>query len=145
MEIKRINTIDTYSIRQKVLRPGRPFDTCFFDHDENDQTFHLGGFMSNKLVSIASFNFNSNEYFAKAKNQYQLQGMATLKGFRKQGLSKELLRMAFPIIKNNFCNLLWCKARTTSQGFYEQVGFESVGEIFEIHNIGSHILMYKKI
>ena len=71
--------------------------------------------------------------------------MATLPDYRSQGLSQALLRMAFPIIKQNFCTLLWCNARISAKGFYEKVGFEPKGEIFEVEGIGPHILMWTKI
>jgi ribosomal protein S18 acetylase RimI-like enzyme len=72
--------------------------------------------------------------------------MATLPEFQNQGLSSELLAMAFPIIKQNFCTLLWCHARVPAIGFYEKVGFNKVNnDIFEIDDIGPHILMMKPI
>ena len=144
MQVKRVSTRDTYQLRNKVLRPGRPVETCHFEGDSEDQTFHLGAFIENKLVSIASFYFRKNDAF-ETENQFQLRGMATLEEFRKQGLSRELLKVAFPMIKQNFCHLVWCNARVEASGFYEAVGFKAHGEVFEIPDVGPHILMYKEI
>jgi GNAT superfamily N-acetyltransferase len=72
--------------------------------------------------------------------------MATLPDYQAQGLSSELLSFAFPIIKQNFCTLLWCNARVSAIGFYEKVGFKKFnGEVFEIDEIGPHVLMFKNI
>jgi ribosomal protein S18 acetylase RimI-like enzyme len=72
--------------------------------------------------------------------------MATLPEFQNKGLSSELLEMAFPIIKQNFCSLLWCNARVSAVGFYEKVGFTKANNnIFEIEEIGPHILMLKTV
>ena len=55
MEIKQIETKDTYYIRNEILRPGKPVESCYFDKDNDELTFHLGAFENDKLVSIASF------------------------------------------------------------------------------------------
>lgn len=144
MKVLRINAIDTYPIRQQMLRPDSPIDKCKFDGDEEDQTFHLGAFMDNKLVSVASFYFEKHPDL-KEPFQFRLRGMATLPDYQHKGLSTELLKMAFPIIKQNFCHLCWCNARVSATGFYQKVGFEKVGEEFDIPGIGPHLLMFKKL
>lgn len=144
MEVKRISAVDTYPLRHKMLRQGRPIETCHFKDDESEQTFHLGAFIEGKLVSVASFYYHRNENFEN-ENQYQLRGMATLESFQRKGLSRELLKVAFPIIKQNFCDLLWCNARVGAQPFYENVGFQSLGDVYEIEDVGPHILMFKEI
>ncbi len=146
MKVLRISASDTYPIRQQVLVPDHDIKKAKFEHDDDeDISFHLGAFKDSKLVSVASFYYERNIIF-KDQHQYQLRGMATLPGFQGQGLSSELLTMAFPIIKQNFCTLLWCNARTTAVGFYEKVGFKKYDEqVFEIEGIGPHVLMYKNI
>lgn len=144
MNVLRISAHDTIEIRHQMLRPGLPKEECHFPGDTDEQTFHLGAFVDKKLVSVASFFFENCPDF-KDEYQYRLRGMATLPDFQHQGLSSALLRMAFPIIKQNFCSLLWCNARIAAVGFYENVGFEKYGEQFDIPGIGPHILMSKKI
>lgn len=144
MQVKQISALDTHVIRQKILRQGKSLEECIFQHDDDDQTFHLGAFEEGKLVSIASFYYENNQAFAD-ENQYRLRGMATLAEFQKRGLSSELLRVAFSLISKNFCTLLWCNARMEASGFYQKVGFEKVGETFEIEGIGPHVLMFKRI
>jgi predicted GNAT family N-acyltransferase len=144
MKVLRINASDTYQIRNQILRPGQPIEACHFAEDENEQTFHLGAFIDSKLVSVASFYFERNEKFEE-EYQYRLRGMATLAEHQGKGLSSALLKTAFPIIKQNFCQMLWCNARTSAQGFYQKVGFEKVGDEFDIKGIGPHVLMFKNI
>ena len=143
MNVKQIDAKDTYKIRQEVLRPGQPIETCQFVKDEEDATFHLGAYIDDELASIASFYLAQNES-VEDEYQYQLRGMATLSQHQGKGLSSALLRAAFPLIKKNHVNILWCNARTSAKGFYEKVGFESTGSEFEIENIGPHYLMLKK-
>ena len=59
MKVLRINASDTYDIRYKMLREGRPKEEVHFENDDDDQTFHLGAFYDNKLVSVASFYFEN--------------------------------------------------------------------------------------
>lgn len=146
MKVLRINAVDTYQIRQKVLIPDHDIKKVKFEHDDDeDISFHLGAFKDSQLVSVASFYYERNTIFTDL-HQYQLRGMATLPEFQGQGLSSELLNMAFPIIKQNFCTLLWCNARVTAIGYYEKVGFKiQDATVFEIEGIGPHVLMYKNI
>jgi predicted GNAT family N-acyltransferase len=144
MIVRRINAKDTYFLRQKILRPNANEDACHFEGDEDELTFHLGAFVDNKIVSIASFYFISHPDI-KDEYQFRLRGMATLEEYRNKGFSSALLKTAFPHIKNNQCTVLWCNARLTAKGFYQKVGFETIGEEFEIEGIGPHIVMVKKV
>ena len=69
--------------------------------------------------------------------------MATLPEHQYKGLSSALLQVAFPIVKQNLCHLVWCNAREEAIGFYKKVGFEGIGELFEITNLGQHLVMVK--
>ena len=144
MRVRQISPSDTYLIRQQVLRPGRDIATCYFSDDDKEQTLHLGAFIDKKLVRVASFFFRPSPSF-ESLGQYQLRGMATLPEFRGQGYSSELLKFGFPLIKRNFCDLVWCNARLNAIDFYQKVGFEPIGDTFDIPDVGVHQLMYKKV
>lgn len=144
MKVLRISVRDAVPLRAQMLRPGRPLSESHFQGDGDEQSFHLGAFIDNKLVSVASFFFDKHPDIDEPY-QYRLRGMATLPEFQGQGSSRELLRMAFPIIKQNQCKLLWCNARESALGFYKKVGFIARSEVFDIPGIGPHILMSKEI
>ena len=144
MEVKQIDAKDTIHLRHTVLRPNGKVEDCNFDNDNEDNTFHLGAYLNEQLVSCASFYLQNhpeipNEY------QYRLRGMATNEEHRGKGLSSELLRVAFPMIKRNHVNIIWCNARSSAVGFYEKVGFKKIGSEFEVPEIGPHYLMIKHI
>lgn len=144
MEIRQIEAKDTYDIRHQILRPEGQIEECKFDGDDKEVTFHLGAYIDESLCSVASFYLDSHPAI-EDEYQFRLRGMATLKEFQAQGLSRALLRTAFPLIKKNHVNTLWCNARVSAIGFYEKVGFESIGEEFDIPGIGPHVLMKKNI
>lgn len=143
MQVKQIEAKDTYHIRQQVLRSGGPIELCYFDGDKDSVTFHLGAFVDDTLASIASFYLKKHEHFSK-DYQFQLRGMATLPEFQGKGLSSALLRTAFPLIKKNHVNMLWCNARSEAKGFYQKVGFTVESDEFNIEGIGPHYLMAKR-
>ena len=144
MNVKQIDAKDTYAIRNEVLRQGLPVETCYFEDDKEDSTFHLGAYIDDKLCSIASFYLKNNKAL-DYEFQFQLRGMATVKAHRANGLSSALLRTAFPLIKQNHVKVLWCHARTEAVGFYKKVGFKVLGDEFQIEGVGPHYLMFKEI
>lgn len=144
MEVKQIDAKDTFNIRQKILRPHGSKEECSFPGDNDDLSFHLGAYVDEKLVSVASF-YMDNHPSIEAEYQFRLRGMATSDDNRGQGMSSALLRTAFPLITKNHVNTLWCNARISAVGFYEKVGFSAIGEEFEIEGIGPHVLMIKEL
>ena len=52
--IKEITALETFSVRQPVLRPGKSMETCHFDCDNLASTRHFGLFLYEKLAGIAS-------------------------------------------------------------------------------------------
>lgn len=143
MNVKQIEAKDTYQIRQKMLRPGLPIESCYFEDDHEEMTIHLGAYIDDELASVASFYFQRTPFF-KDEYQFQLRGMATLNQYQGKGLSSALLRTAFPLIERNHVRMLWCNARTSARGFYEKVGFTAAGEEFDIPGVGPHYLMVKR-
>lgn len=144
MEVKQIDAKDTLELRHKILRPNGDLESCQYPGDNDELTFHLGAYEDDKLVSVASF-YMDNHPQVPAEYQFRLRGMATDEDNRGQGMSSALLRTAFPLIKKNHVNTIWCNARTSAVGFYEKVGFKPIGEEFEIEGIGPHILMIKDL
>jgi predicted GNAT family N-acyltransferase len=144
MEVKQIDAKDTHELRHKILRYDLPKDSCNYPGDDDDGTFHLGAYVDDKLVSVASF-YIDNHPDIKDEFQYRLRGMATLEEHRKNGYSLALLQTALPLIEKNNIQTLWCNARSSAAGFYEKVGFEKISDEFEIEGIGPHFLMVKKV
>lgn len=140
MEVRQIEAKDTLALRSLVLRNNAPEDQCIFEGDNDEQTFHLGAYVDERLVSVASF-YLCNHANIEDEYQYRLRGMATHPDFRGQGLSSALLNAGFPQIKNNHIKKVWCNARSSAVGFYEKIGFRKISDEFEIAGIGPHFTM----
>ncbi|HDR7785117.1 MULTISPECIES: GNAT family N-acetyltransferase [Bacillus] len=142
--VKNIEGSETYVLRQKILRPNQTLADCKYSSDYETDTFHLGAFINDELISIASF---SKEIYPDllAGIHYRLRGMATLPEFRNKRAGSSLIQKAEQVLQERQANILWCNGRITVAEYYKHLGFQEHGEIFEIEPIGLHKLLYKRI
>lgn len=141
-EVRKIKPEMTYNLRHIVLRPYQSIEDCKSNTDHEDNAFHVGAFYQENLISVASFCTETHPNFHIDK-QYRLRAMATLEDFRNLGAGRAVVNYAENFIKDQGINFLWCKGRTAVQGYYNKLGFESYGEVFDYPPIGLHIIMYK--
>jgi GNAT superfamily N-acetyltransferase len=127
-----------------VLRGGiLTLDECRFPSDAVEGAFHLGYFMGNQLLSIASF--HPQPYGEFMGTGYQLRGMATIESERGKGLGNQLLNFGIVYLRGLKANYIWCNARKKALPFYLNMGFEVISDEFEVPVIGPHYVLYVKI
>ncbi len=141
METRIISSALTYDIRKKVLWPHITNGNYSINVDDDEDTFHLGTFLNEKLISIGTFIKNNNPKF-NYKLQYRLRAMATDENYRKIGAGKNLFLKGIEILKNYKVELLWCDARMIAIPFYKSMNMKILPETYEIPNIGAHKTMY---
>ena len=144
MEIKKINSIDTYPVRHEVLRKGKPIETCQFKGDDDENTVHFGLYQKEQLIGIISIFKEKNELFSEI-NQFQIRGMAVLEEFQGKGFGAELVKEAENHCINLNANLIWFNARENAVPFYKKLDYIIIGDSFLIPDVGIHFAMYKKI
>lgn len=144
MHVKIVNVDSILKLRHKVLRKGKPFESCFYKEDRISSTIHLAAINKKNIVSCATFYQEKNIHLAH-KNSFRLRGMATEEEFRKKGFGKLLLENAEKIISEKGCNSLWCNARIKAVPFYLSCGYKIIGQLFDIYGIGLHYMMFKNI
>ena len=144
MKIKKVSSNKIRPLRHLVLRQGKPFSTTEYIKDKEKDTFHLACLVENKIVTCATF-YPEKKDQIKSKNPYRLRGMATLETHRRKGFGNEIIKEAIKEIKKSKGDLLWCNARIVALGFYKKIGFKTVGDTFNIGDIGLHYVMYKKL
>lgn len=144
MEVKEVSPETTYELRHTILRPHQPFEACIYDTDHDVTTFHVGAFHEGTLISVASFYEELNPKFTR-KKQYRLRAMATLPTHRKLGAGRAVIHYAEKRIREKDIELLWCMGRTSVQGYYERLGFQPHGNVFDYPPIGPHIVMVKDL
>jgi GNAT superfamily N-acetyltransferase len=143
-EIRAISVAETMPLRCEVLRPGRPAETARFEGDEDSTTRHLGLFLGQRLVAIASL-FSVECPSMPRLPAYQLRGMAVTPRLQSTGLGARLLANCIDQARAVGAQILWCNARTCAAGFYGKDGFQIVGEEFEIPEVGPHFRMVLKL
>ena len=143
MEIKKINSIDTYPVRHEVLRKGKPIETCQFKGDDDENTVHFGLYQNERLIGIISIFKEKNELVSEI-NQFQIRGMAVLEEFQGKGFGAELVKEAENHCINLNTNLIWFNARENAVSFYKKLDYKIIGDSFLIPDVGIHFVMYKK-
>jgi len=141
--VKYISTAETLDLRNRVLRNNAGFDKCVFPTDEIEGNFHLGCYVEDKLVSIATF--FPEDYAEKGARGFRLRGMATDPAFSGKGYGADLIKFAINELRSANASYIWCHARASAVGFYEKLGFEVISGEFEVPEIGPHFIMIKTI
>lgn len=145
LEVGIIPSKETYPLRLEVLwQHKKSIEECRLDIDDLESTFHVGAYKNEELVSIGTFLLQNNEKFKELK-QYRLRAMATSPKVRGENFGKKIIEFAMNELQNRKVELLWCDAREVALGFYEKMGFKTVGDFYNVPQIGPHKLMYKKI
>lgn len=139
--IRKIQAQECYELRQKVLRKDLKLEDCKFDQDLLETCFHLGAIADGKVIGIASFFEEGDEYFSNKKT-YRLRGMATDSDYHGRGIGKAVLQESFLYLKKRQVEILWCNAREVAFPFYEKLGFEYFSGLFDIPKVGPHKKMF---
>ena len=142
ISIKLISSKDCFELRKKVLWPHKKLNQCSIDIDNHPDSFHLGAFCGDHLVSMGSFFKQENKLFNN-QLQYRLRAMATDNNYRNIGSGSKLIKKSFEILKKKKIEILWCDARLVAVDFYKKNGFKISSNIFEIPIIGPHYVMKK--
>lgn len=143
-EIMEISAVDTYLVRNAVLRKGKPIETCLFAGDDLPTTHHFGIFAPHLIGTISLFEAQSPIF--EDDFQIQVRGMAILEDYQGQHLGEKLIQHCEKhFLKSRKETLIWFNARENAVGFYEKLGYHTIGSIFEIENVGKHFVMFKKL
>ena len=143
-EIHKVSANRIRLLRHSELRKGQDFSTTSYLRDDDNETFHMACIHENKIIACATFYPECSEKL-DAVNPFRLRGMATDYYFQRRGYATELMRNSFKELKKKGCDILWCNARLVAVEFYKSIGFQFIGELFDIPKIGPHYYMYKII
>ena len=129
-------------LRARILRPGRPIKTAFFEEDHKSSTKHLAGCYGKKVVSCVSLVRSPWE----EEPAWRLRGMATDEKYQRQGIGTGLLKMLENLaLENPGPNLVWCTSRVKVISFYENQGWQVASDLFQIAGVGPHKAMIKRL
>ena len=141
-QVRKISAQETLEVRHKVLRQGKPLSSCVFEGDNLALTVHFGVFENYNLMGVASV-FDNDIAMTELQPQAQIRGMAVLPGARNLGLGRLLMDSIEMHLQQQANKFVWFNARVTAIEFYEKMGYVQSGSIFDITDVGPHVLMYK--
>jgi GNAT superfamily N-acetyltransferase len=152
--IRRASLEELVDLRHAVLRHGLPRAAAFFPGDDAATSRHYGAFRDAEVLCCATL--HASEW--DGEPAWQLRGMATAPGARRQGLGRRLLAvMEADLLADARAGtpshpraggtpiLLWCNARVPALGFYGEMGWRVVSGEFEIPTAGPHVRMVKRL
>ncbi|HUY06773.1 MAG TPA: GNAT family N-acetyltransferase [Acidimicrobiales bacterium] len=153
VKVEIVDPSRTYELRHRVLRPNRPFaETVNSTAVDEAFTFGLTEGEDPRILATATVYREEPPtactpltLLGSMHRAWHLRAVATEEHRRSEGLGKLVLDAIVDFITERESALLWCNARLRAQGFYTREGFSSCGEIFEVEEIGMHIIMYRTI
>ena len=140
-EIRPIATAETYPLRLKILRPGRPLSAAQFAEDE--RATHFGCFVQAQLIGIVTT--FAQPLKGESQTAFQLRGMAVDEDFQGQGYGEKLVRTCCDFARSQGARIIWCNARLEANNFYRKQGFAIRGDEFLIADAGPHYVMWRAL
>ncbi len=142
MQFETVSHAETVRLRHSVLRPNQGVEACTYPGDEKPETRHyaLRDSPHSEAICVASVYCESAPQSLHFGSGLRLRGMATLPSLQRKGWGRVLIKKIINSAPQDFPHAthLWCNARLSALGFYENLGFRVHGEIFEVPEIGPH-------
>lgn len=112
-----------WQVRQQVMYPELSVADMALPDDANGR--HLGLFENDGLRSVVSL-------FTHEKS-LQFRKFATLEPYQGKGFGSHLLRHVFALARAEGIGTIWCNARTSALGLYQQLGMQPFGAQWQQH------------
>lgn len=144
-QIELLTTAQTLELRRSVLKPHRSEEESICPSDDLETTFHFGLVSVKEIACVVSFMQEPHQEIS-GKHPYRLRGMATADKFRGHGFGRELVSYGLEFLRTKHnCDVVWCDARESAFPFYEKLGFQFHGPMFDLKDTGPHKVMYKRL
>ncbi|RYX83518.1 N-acetyltransferase [bacterium] len=141
-EVREVTSAQTLPLRTKVLRPGCEPDEALFAGPMPPDARHFAAFDGDEIVGVG-FIVRVKAPFDDEPNAWMLRGMAVDPDKQGQGIGTAVVRYTVEEANLEGVKLFWFNARRQAVGFYRRLGFESIGEEFEIVGVGPHLRMFR--
>lgn len=134
--IVELSAEHTHALRRRVLRAGTPSDRVCFADDE--RALHLAALRPEQPDTIVGVSSWLDEQYEDDPDTWawRLRGMATAPEVRGMGAGVELVRAGLDRAARAGVSLVWARARLSAVSFYEHLGFEAVGPVYQTAETG---------
>jgi GNAT superfamily N-acetyltransferase len=141
--VERVDAEVTYSLRQRVLRPGRPPGAARFAIDDDPSTASFAARAPDgEVVATAVVYPEPCPWLPDRLGAWRLRGMATAPDCRGRGIGTRVLQTALAHVAAAGGDIVWCNARVPARRLYERAGFRTHGAPWDDPEIGPHIAMW---
>lgn len=144
VQILPITARQARPLRGVVLRPGYPPEKSIYPEDNFPQVLHAGALLEGSLVGVATI-FPERPPWELRVDAWRLRGMAVLAPARGMGIGTKLVQYCLEHIQAQGGSLVWCNARVSALPFYQGLGFQTIGEVFQSPESGPHFKMFRII
>jgi GNAT superfamily N-acetyltransferase len=144
LSLKIVKSDDLLNLRSKILRNNLDPNLCRFPGDKEINSFHVGAFNGNTLISGVSVMKNECKK-KELPNCFQLRGLFVHKEFQHNGIGKTIVNFVENRLRDIGVNYLWMNARESAVLFYLKLNYSNSKISYVINEIGLHYLMYKKL
>jgi N-acetylglutamate synthase-like GNAT family acetyltransferase len=120
----------TWRIRQLAMYPEKEITDMELSEDWDGM--HFGLYYQYELTGVVSLFIDGTTA--------QFRKMAVLPNDQGKGFGLQLLQYLVDYCKSQGIENLWCNARVSAIGFYQKLGFATVGETYERNQV-SYIKM----
>jgi ribosomal protein S18 acetylase RimI-like enzyme len=131
--IRPISLEQTRALRHSILRAHEPVKQMA--STEAPDTFALGAFDGGELVAVGMIAPDGEP------GGWRIRGMATGPSARGGGAGTAVLDGLLEHAQAAGARRIWCNARTPARTLYERAGMTVVSEVFELPQMGPHVIM----
>jgi GNAT superfamily N-acetyltransferase len=135
--VSEVPVAQTRPLRQSVLRPHQ--SVAEMAVDEAEGTYAVGAFDGEALIAVGLI-APSPEL-----GGWRVRGMATSPPARSRGAGAAVLGALVGHAALQGASRVWCNARTPAQSFYERAGFHVTSQVFDVPQIGPHVVMERAL
>ena len=128
------------ALRRRVLYPARSIEDCAYPEDA--EALHFGAHSGGPLVGVASLKRQpcpAPDFSQDAS--WRIYAVAVDEGFQGQGLGTALIEACLRYAADAGARCLWCNARLPADGFYEGLGFERQGAVFQKPDLDARLVV----
>lgn len=111
----------TWRIRQLAMYPEKEITDVELPEDWDGM--HFGLYYQYELTGVVSLFIDGTTA--------QFRKMAVLPADQGKGFGLQLLKYLVDYCRSQGIKNLWCNARVSATGFYQKIGFETIGEPYE--------------
>jgi GNAT superfamily N-acetyltransferase len=143
--ICRLQPEQTWSLRQQVLHPSRPWPTKIDPLDLTSDALHLGWREAGKLTGVGSICRDLPPIGDAGTADWRVRGMAVLSAYQGQGIGgKLLLALLSHASGRGPLGTAWCLGRLEAQRFYIRHGFRPISR-FDVAGKGPRLFLLRPL